>query len=274
MSVACASNDHQSIKDKTVDFETFNRTGSWATGDGKFNEPTPFSFYLRVMVNGTHRFGEQSLCSQSLKTSATNSSDHKKLSEPFRGIALQEMVNRNAQIDVESDMLFAMILNVKDVPASLSRGAPTSFCLVKSKVETGEKFLPPEIQRNMEEFGSFPPQKDEPIFNSEKLYFVTPEYLREMIEKEIRHYMQLMVPTLNGEIEDKCGYFTIDPEDECANYYQSELRQQKNKLGCSKDEKETEEIQARIKEIEEKQVVFPPKPLRAGITYSDIGVCK
>jgi len=265
LNVACASVESHSTQDKKIDFEIFNRTAKWATGAGKYDEPTPFSFYVQVRLSRTQVYGELSHCGQSLKTSATDSLDHKKLREPFHEIGLQELIKRNAQIDDESHMLFAMIWMVADVPASLSRGAPTSFCLVQSKVEVGEKFLSAENRQKMERYGGLPPSNDDPFFVSEKLYFVTPEYLRKMIEDEISLYMQQIVPTLNGEIDDQCGYFDIDPDNECAMLYRYELRQLKKKLSCAEKENEAAELQTKIDDIEEKLAVLPPEPARTGL---------
>ncbi len=271
---ACTSYQPQSVQGKEMDYEYFLRTGWWQSGEGKYDDPITFSFYSNVRLTGRQWAGELSLCGQSLNTTAVKPFDTGELSGPFHEIGVQELKKLNANLNDESHMIFSMRWVIKDVPFSLSWDSPTNFCMVQSKVEIGEKLLTAENRQIMELYGNLPPQKDDPIFTSEKHYFVTPEYLRTMIENEISQNMQLIVPTLNGEIEDKCGYFMIDPKDECSNSYRSELRQQKNKLGCSKDDKEAEEIRSRIKIIEEKQVLYPPKPLQPGVTYSDIDVCK
>jgi hypothetical protein len=271
---ACTSYQPQYVQGKEMDYETFGQTSHWQSRESKYDDPITFSFYSNVRLTGRQWSNELSLCGQSLKTTALNHFDWGKLSGPFHEIGVKELKKLNANLNDESHMLFSMRWVIKDVPVSLSLDSTTNFCLVQSKIEVGEKFLRAENRRIMELNRILPPQKNDPIFTSEKHYFVTPEYIRTMIENEISQNMQLIVPTLNGEIDDECGYFMINPEDECSNFYRSELRQQKNKLGCSNDDREAEEIRARIKEIEEKQVVYPPKPLQANVTYSDIGVCK
>ena len=262
--VSCATTHMQSTSNETepfLGFSGFDKIYTGADPDqisnskrftssiGKYAEPIPFRFKTFVYLNNSGIDNTVAECGTSLGTHAKTPMDFQSLKEPFENIALMQIRNSGAEVRESGYMLFSIVWEITDVPMSLTKHAPTNFCLVRTTMEIGEKFID-ENSSFLKTIPSLPPQKSDPLFTQELTYFVSKDRLREVMEIELKENLAIALPTLTGKSIDQCALFQADPVGECTRVYSREILIQEEALRCATEKHEEGEIVSEISRLE------------------------
>ncbi len=228
-----------------------------------FERPIAFQLILNVRLTDDEDIGELSLCGQSLNVeAAAKAFQTRVITAPFQSFAEELADELNGQVVSNGKMVLSIRSVIVDVRSALSEGAPTSYCLVRTKTELAERGIVDPLTGNEYPLEpgrarSLPPVIDASLFTGEHMYFVSPQHLRATLEIEFADFLRQIIPTINGEIDDECGYFKLDPGKQCARHYRFELLEAREALRCASEESDRAAIRKKIDAIEAKLTELP-----------------
>ncbi len=264
--VSCAKSHLQTSRDAVNSLQVFSGfekiyigsdpdrisvRGRYKAKMDNYSEPISFRFHTLVYLHNSGINNTVAGCGASLGTNAKKPREFQTLKEPFEELALVQIGNSGAGVTTTGDMLFSIVWEISDVPKSLTKNAPTNFCLVRTRVEIGERFLD-ENTTVMESSPSLPPQKNDPLFDRDLMYFVSSGRLREVMEIELNEHLTMVLPVLTGKVTDQCALFQADPVDECTRTYSREILIQEEALRCATENHEKTKIVSEIQRLENK----------------------
>ena len=170
-------------------------------------KPIAFRFFTFVRLADSDLNATPTACGHALNTGVEHYYDVDRLRATFEEIANNEFRQQDANVTGEGAMLFSVRWTIADIPEEINRDAPTKFCLVRSRIDVGEKHFEGDYTGYGYKLADakidlLPRDLSDPLFESEKIYLVRPDDLRQAIELELQGILDQTIPTLNHQIDD------------------------------------------------------------------------